>query len=563
MFLTPTCMTSSIDRKYRSPEDPAPLRPGAQRTPGQCRADVRSAILSAAILRPMAPIDQHANDTPPGITAAGFVRAFEAAGQAEHAEAARTVVRLCEAVRAAGGRALLVGGSVRDVLLGGLAKDFDIEVARLTPEQVEGIARTFGSISEVGKAFSVLKLALPSGLELDVSLPRTDSSTGDGHRDFQVKSDPFLDEREAFRRRDFTINAIGADLLTGALVDPFGGVQDLRDRVLRVVDRGTFVEDPLRALRALQFLARFHLTLDPDSASLLATMGPSLRHLPRERLHGEWYKLLVLAEAPSVGLRAGMELGLYPALHPELAALVPLAHDPVWHPEGGVWEHTCQVVDVAARLARASGLDAHATWVVLLAALCHDLGKVTTTSVQADGRVHATGHEQAGADPTRSFLASLGVETAVERRVLPIVTEHMKPCQLREQERRGVRVSDGAIRRLAARVAPATIRELALVYEADKRGRGNVTEEADDGAWLIARADALQVADRRPANLIEGRDVLAALGCPPGKHVGEIVRLANDLRDDRERTREQVLAALEGIRDPAAAIAELKRLVTE
>ncbi|HEU5455376.1 MAG TPA: hypothetical protein VFU85_06790, partial [Nocardioides sp.] len=171
--------------------------------------------------------------------------------------------RLSDAVVDSGGRAYLVGGAVRAMMMGLPTRDYDVEVFGLSLNQLRLILGRFGPVNEVGRAFSVFKLG-----NLDVSLPRRDSKTGAGHTGFTVESDPTMTIDEAARRRDFTVNAMSIDLRSGALIDPYGGAQDLDHQVLRAVDPETFVEDPLRVLRAMQFASRLDFTIAPSTIQL-------------------------------------------------------------------------------------------------------------------------------------------------------------------------------------------------------------------------------------------------------------------------------------------------------
>ena len=169
-------------------------------------------------------------------------------------EPALTIAR---AVRDAGGRALVAGGWVRDRLLGIASADVDIEVYGIEADRLRGLLGSVGRVDAVGESFTVYKVA-----GVDVALPRRESKVGRGHRGFEVTGDPFMSVEEACRRRDFTVNAILFDPLTDEYFDPFGGRRDLERRVLRMVDERTFPDDSLRVLRALQFAARFSLTMD-------------------------------------------------------------------------------------------------------------------------------------------------------------------------------------------------------------------------------------------------------------------------------------------------------------
>ncbi len=508
-----------------------------------------------------------------GVLPAGteYLAQLRAQGLEEHARAFDLVLRIARAVKDAGGRALLVGGCVRDMLLGRVPKDYDLEVYGLPPERLRRLARRFGTVSEVGAAFGILKLRAPTGVEIDLSLPRRDSKIGPGHRGFAVRTDPFMSVEEACRRRDFTINAMAADPLTGELFDPFGGYGDLQARVLRVTDAERFGDDPLRVMRGLQFAARFGLTADEDSKRVMRAMVPSLRELPKERFLDEWRKLLLQAPQPSIGLRLGMELGVFHALYPQFAALPDTPQDPTWHPEGDVWAHTLLTVDQAAAIRVRDGLPDDVALVLMLGALCHDLGKPATTVVRPDGRVTAHGHDAAGVEPAERFLDQIGADLRTREKVTRLVAEHTWPRRsYRAEVERGERVTDGAVRRLAARLVPATIAELVPVAEADHAGRGFFRDPATGrltlparfpaGAWLRARAAALGVLHGPPADVIRGQDLIA-LGLRPGPAFGAIIRAANRLRDEREFTRDQILTHLTGVRDVGEALARLEALL--
>jgi tRNA nucleotidyltransferase (CCA-adding enzyme) len=252
--------------------------------------------------------------------------------------------------------ALLVGGFVRDTILGLESKDVDVEVYGVGAGRLEALLdRLFSErVNKVGRAFSVFKVHLAGSSELDLSIPRRESSTGPGHRDFVVRGDPGLSPAEAARRRDFTCNALAADPLTGELLDAFDGLGDLERGLLCATDPRTFVEDPLRVYRAVQFAGRFGFGIAPDTHALLSAMVArgELLHLPRERVTEELRKLLLKSPRPSVGFELLRTLGILERHQPELAALVGCPQDPAWHPEGDVWTHTMMVLDAAAGIVR-------------------------------------------------------------------------------------------------------------------------------------------------------------------------------------------------------------------
>ena len=501
-----------------------------------------------------------------------FLEKLKNQGLENHAEIYSKVVEIARSVKSAGGKVLLVGGSVRDIVMGKTPKDFDVEVYGLKAEEVRRIAGSLGNISEVGKAFGVLKLTFGCGLDIDIALPRSDSKIAAGHKGFEVKTNPFMSVEDAARRRDFTINAIAADPLTGEIHDPFGGLKDIKQRVLRVTDPERFADDPLRAMRAMQFVGRFGMQIDKSSLPVILETAEKLRELPKERIGEEWKKLLLKSEKPSLGLSAGMVLGIMKNIHPEFPPLAQTPQDKEWHPEGDAWVHTLMVVDEAARLVRKEDLDEEKSLVILLASLCHDLGKPLVTKHES-GRVKSYGHESAGVEPTNKFLAGIGIDNLTRQKVVRLVANHMVPTMLYVQEvvKKG-RVNDGAIRRLADRIYPATIQELVLVSEADHLGRGPFEDPEHPNQlllpfgdypaknWLLDRARRLKVEESRPSDLVRGRDLIN-LGFKQGPKIGEIIALSNRLRDEKDFSREKVLEEVMKSSEAAEAAERLRSLL--
>ena len=418
-------------------------------------------------------------------------------------------LRIARAVRDAGGRALIVGGWVRDRCLGRDSKDVDLEVYGLPAAGVRSLLERIDRVNVVGEAFTVFKVG-----SIDVALPRRESKTGRGHRGFEVTGDPDLPVEEAARRRDFTINAIAWDPLTEEYLDPYGGQADLERKRLRVVDPRTFGDDSLRVLRAIQFAARFELDVDEATRALCRRIV--LDDLPAERIWGELEKLLLQAARPSIGFRLAFELGVVQQLFPELAALVDCPQEPEWHPEGDVWVHTLLVIDRARELI--DDLDHPRQIVIMLGAVCHDFGKPATTAWR-DGRIRSFSHEEEGVAPAHAFLDRLNVHSVegydVRQQTIGLVAHHLKPGmwhKVRDE------VGDGAFRRLARKV---DLELLARLAKADCLGRpGPFDCSAMD--WFLSRARVLGVEHSPPAPLLLGRHVLA-LGLEPGPRIGRIL----------------------------------------
>jgi len=448
------------------------------------------------------------------------------------------ILKLARAVREAGGRALLVGGCVRDRLMGREAKDWDVEVYGVEPSRLREILDRAGRVNVVGEAFTVYKL----GQDLDVSLPRRERKTGRGHRSYFIEGDPAMSFEDAARRRDFTVNAILEDPLTEEIIDPFDGRADLERKLLRAVSRDTFAEDSLRVLRAAQFAARFEFDIEAETVALCRTID--LTDLPPERVWGELEKLLLGARRPSVGLEWLVRLGVVEKIFPEIQALVGVPQDPEWHPEGSCEIHTWLVCDRARELI--DDLDYPRRVTVMLAALCHDFGKPATTAL-VEGHIRSRGHEEAGVAPTESFLDRLKIYTLdgydVRAQVVALVRDHLKPGEF---YRLRSEIGDGAFRRLARRC------ELDLLYrvaKADSLSRNVpwVPPErwytAEPQEWFIARARELAVETQPPAPLLMGRHLLA-MGLAPSPRIGELTRAVYEMQlDGRVRTLEEAEAA--------------------
>jgi tRNA nucleotidyltransferase (CCA-adding enzyme) len=431
-----------------------------------------------------------------------------------------TITAIAAAVRAAGGRALIVGGWVRDRLMGRLASEpnVDLEVFGIPSDRLRALLERFGRVEAVGESFQVYKVG-----DIDVSLPRRDSKAGRGHRGFLVVGDPDMSIEEAARRRDFTVNAISWDPLADEYFDPFGGRADIDRRMLRMVDRDTFEDDSLRVLRAIQFAARLEFDLDPATRDLCRTIP--LDDLPSERIWGEVAKLL-LAPRPSIGFTLAMELGVVDKLFPELRALAGCPQEPEWHPEGDVWVHTLQVIDRARE--RTDDLPRAQQYAVMLGAVCHDLGKPATTAF-IEGRIRSMDHEEQGVAPSASLLDRLNIHSLdgydVRRQVLGITAHHLKPgswFKVRDE------VGDGAFRRLAHKV---DLELLARVAKADCEGRRPGRFDCTAMDWFLERARSLGVEHRPPPPILLGRHLLA-LGMKPGPRVGEVLKAVYEKQMD-------------------------------
>jgi tRNA nucleotidyltransferase (CCA-adding enzyme) len=410
-------------------------------------------------------------------------------------------------------RPRLVGGGVRDWLLGLVPKDFDLEVGGIGFEGLRRALAPFGPTDVVGRSFGVIKVRGDGGAEYDFSLPRRESKTGAGHRGFAVQPDPDLSDAEAAARRDFTVNAIAIDPFTGGRIDPFHGERDLDARILRHTS-AAFSEDPLRVLRAFQLAGRFGFTLAPETAALGRDMAPAYSELPLERVWGEWDKWAVKSTLPSRGLGV-LEATGWIRHFPEVAALRGTPQEPEWHPEGDVLTHTGHCLDALVGLAGWLASPPPRRRLLTFAVLAHDFGKPPTTErAERRGALRwiSPGHEAAGGPLAESFLRRIGAPRELDPAVKALVVHHLVHHHGREGE-----FSDAQVRRLARKLAPATIEDLALVMTADSLGRPPLpsAEILALIGRLRERAAALALQSAAPRPILLGRHLLAQ-GRPPG-----------------------------------------------
>jgi tRNA nucleotidyltransferase (CCA-adding enzyme) len=435
---------------------------------------------------------------------------------------------MLDAVRRVG-RPRLVGGGVRDWLLGIPPKDFDIEVGGVDFDRLQRALEAFGATDVVGRSFGVIKVrSAATGNEYDFSLPRRESKTGAGHRGFMVAADPSLTDAEAAARRDFTVNAIALDPFSWEIIDPHDGRRDLAARVLRHTS-AAFVEDPLRVLRGFQLAARFNFTLAPETATLCRTISGTYHELPVERVWAEWEKWATKAIKPSRGLEV-LEQTDWLRHFPEVAALRGTPQEPEWHPEGDVFTHTQHCVDAAVRLPEWAPSTPTRRRLVLFGVLAHDFGKpATTTRAEKRGAIRwvSPGHEAAGGEPAKAFLRRIGAPLELDTPVCALVVNHLAHHHGQTE------FSDSSVRRLARKLAPATIDDLAVVMRADANGRPPLESPEIHVRIneLVAKAHALQLADAAPKPILLGRHLIA-LGMKPGPEMKPILDAAFEAQLD-------------------------------
>lgn len=431
-------------------------------------------------------------------------------------DAQEPAAQIVSAMVKAGGIPYLVGGAVRDALLELPVKDLDIEVHGLSLEIAQSILSSFGPVSLVGQAFGVLRL---HGLAIDWSLPRLDSAG----RHPTVTIDPHMSFENAARRRDCTINAMGINLANFELADPFNGMDDLKNKILRAPDISLFIEDPLRLFRIMQFIGRFEMEPDEKLNAVCAQMDIS--SVSKERIEAEFDKLLLRSKRPSLGIRWLQKIGRLITVLPELYHTIGIPQNPAWHPEGDVFEHSMQAIDAAALL---NYNDDHEKLIILYGTLCHDLGKTTTTKL-INGVLRSIGHDTAGVPMAKQLLSRITHRVELIKAVAKLVRHHMAP---------GLFIKSNAklpaYKRLALKLAPeVNLYILAKVSLADKRGRNGassypLTTQVAEIDLFLEKAQNAKVLHMPEEPIVQGRDLLGIM--EPGPRMGQLIKKAYQIQ---------------------------------
>lgn len=398
----------------------------------------------------------------------------------------------------------LVGGFVRDTVLGLKPKDFDIEVFNIAPHRFVTTIEQFGQVKLVGESFGVFKLRLPDGSELDLSLPRKDNKRGAGHRGFDVEVDPFMPIEQAVMRRDFTMNAMLMNPFTGHIIDPANGRQDIRDGLLRATSPA-FAEDPLRVLRGMQFAARFGMRCEFRTMRMAEKLKDEFHTIATERVWGEWEKFFRQGKHPELGLKFLRDTR-WLEFFPEVENLIGTIQDPDWHPEGDVWTHTGMVMAEMVRIADRDNLEGDERTIAMAAALVHDFGKPLVTEF-SNGHVRSPGHDREGVKVAGDFFKRIGAPEKIALPAIVLTDEHMAHI--------GVTPNPRIVRRLANRLAPhSNVVMWERVVEADASGRRPLPPARPAEAWVEIAKDVQ--ADKGTPKPIIGGAMLIARGFKPG-----------------------------------------------
>ena len=409
-----------------------------------------------------------------------------------------------------GGTCYFVGGFVRDKLMGNFGKDIDMEVHGVTPDVLENILDGIGTRIETGKSFGVYNLC---GYDIDIAMPRKEECIGRGHRDFKVDVDPFLGTEKAAIRRDFTINAIMENVLTSEIIDHFGGMSDVENKIIRHINKVTFVEDPLRVLRGAQFASRFEFKIAPETVELCKAMD--LSTLASERIFEEMKKALLKSEKPSLFFESLREMEALDVWFCELSALVGVEQNKLHHREGDAWNHTMMVIDEAAK--RRNNTQ-NPLW-FMLAALCHDFGKAICTK-EINGVIRALGHETEGLLLVEKFLKKITSDKQLIRYVLNMTALHMRPNMLYGQKS-GIKATN---KLFDEAISPEDLIQLAMCDNL-----GKIPGEAGENMEKFLSERLFVYNDYMSRDYVTGKDLLD-MGIKEGAEFSKILAFAHKMR---------------------------------
>jgi tRNA nucleotidyltransferase (CCA-adding enzyme) len=412
---------------------------------------------------------------------------------------------LRDKINAAGGRGFIVGGYVRHEVMKklygdifGPNNDIDLEVYGLTQEEFEArFLPDFPGTEMVGRVFGVYKFKV-DGQEIQINLPTIRESCGPGHKDEKVVIVPDLDYREACRRRNFTVNAMMIDTNSGLRLDFFGGYEDCKGKMLRPTSK-LFGQDPLRVLNGMKLAGIYGF----KASSQLMALDCNLSSLPMERTWGEWWNWAYRSIVPANGMKYLLDMGLCPKM---LFDLQGLPQDPIYHPEGDVWMHTMIAIDWASLVGIREQLEPEDRGVLVLAALCHDLGKLTTTEM-VNGRWASPGHDKAGELLTHQFLSSIGCPLKMQDRIVELVGLHM------------AHVHNMKPKKLKSRLKYNSPEMWLNIVEADHSARPPLPVGVPQSAQDLYEA-ITQIPTEEIKPIVTGSHLMEWVGLKPGKELG-------------------------------------------
>ena len=393
-------------------------------------------------------------------------------------------------------------------------KDIDIEVFGVPLDKLTSVLARWGRVDEVGKSFAVIKLTTIDGT-FDFALPRRDKKTGLGNHGFSVEPDPYIDPKIASVRRDFTMNTISYNLKQGEFVDLNNGIADMERGILRHTSPA-FLEDPIRPLRGFQFCGRFNLTAAQETLDISRVAMAEYHAESIEKIATEWRKWASMSVAPEKGIEF-LEGSGWIDLYPSIKNMEKIKQDQVHHPEIFVGIHTKACLTHLANNPKWKSLDEETRATLMFSVLCHDFAKPQCTVIKTeDGheKITSYGHEKAGGPMAKKFLEDIGQTQSIISKVVPLVETHLAYIDS---------PTPRSVRRLAIRLAPATIEEAGLLWHADNGGRPPLPPNLPETAkQLLEIASQVNVSLAPPVPLVKGRDLISK-GFKPGKEMGVIL----------------------------------------
>jgi poly(A) polymerase len=416
----------------------------------------------------------------------------------------------------AGHTAWFAGGCVRDRLLGAAAKDYDIATSA-TPAQILAL---FPGGNEIGAHFGVI-LVKAHGHPFEIATFRTDGSYRDGRRPESVT---FATAEEDAQRRDFSINGLFENPVTGEIIDFVGGRADIEARILRAIGNPAerFQEDALRLMRGVRFATTLDFDIDPATRSALRDNAELLRKISPERIRDEFSRLIVHPHRAR-GLDLLVETGLIRHVVPEVLDLIGCEQPPQWHPEGDVFVHTRLMLEM---------LRPEPSLELCLAVLLHDIGKPATFAVDPDGRIRFNGHDAVGAQMAEEILRRLRYPNDTIAAVREIVATHMQFMHVQQMR-------TAKLKRFMAR---ATFDDDLELHRVDCASSNGFT---DNYEFLLEKADAFASEPLIPPPLVTGRDLIA-YGLAPGPHFKPILdAIETEQLEGRLASREEALGKLD------------------
>jgi len=448
-----------------------------------------------------------------------------------------TLLSVLKEIKRNGFEPILIGGCVRDKFMGIDPKDIDVEVHGCTVEQLDRILSKLGKVDSVGKSFGILKFK-KDGVEFDFSVPRKENRIGVGHKDFEVILEPMTKE-EAALRRDFTFNAMGFDPLTNTLFDFFGGLEDLKNGIIRHTS-DKFKEDPLRILRGMGFQSRMGFEVAPETFEIMKEMSLELKHLPKERLCEEFMKWAIKGKHPEMIFDFLRNSGSMVVI-PELGLLKDTEQDPIWHPEGVVELHEKLTMIRMLSICEREGIVGDEKAKFMFTMLLHDIAKPQTTErEEKNGRICVTskGHEGLGAVMAEEILNRIGIKPVLVEQIVKLIKFHLAHINIFSIN--GLSSRKRALLKLSKNIHPSTIRDLLFVVEADALGRDNVDDERIEKVQreiseVLELANTLHVTLEQRKSILMGRHLIEK-GLKPSLRFGEILKEADEAQDNLEFT---------------------------